>query len=257
VGTVARVDATARFTELLHGPEAALPLDEVGMLIAAHAHPGIDVAEQLVRVDELAAGVREPTLTGLRRHLFAELGFAGDEDDYYDPRNSYLDTVLDRRVGIPITLSVLMMEVGRRIGVPLAGVSMPGHFLVRDKVDPDVFVDPFARGRELDRRGAELRFHAIQGPGAVFDPSFLEPVGRRAIVARMLANLETTATMRTDRFTLAWVLGLRAALPDAPETDRRKFASVLAATGRFLEAAEVFDVLGDADAAARLRAKLN
>ena len=241
----------------MHGPEAALPLDEAALLIAAHAHPGLDVAAQLQRIDQLAAGVREPTLTGLRRHLFAELGFAGDEDDYYDPRNSYLDTVLDRRVGIPITLSVLLMEVGRRLGVPLDGVSMPGHFLVRDKVDPEVFVDPFARGRELDRRGAELRFHAIQGPGAVFDPSFLAPVGRRAIVARMLANLETAATMRNDTSTLAWVLRLRTSLPDAAEADRRKLASVLAATGRFVEAADVFDALGDPGAAARLRAKLN
>jgi regulator of sirC expression with transglutaminase-like and TPR domain len=251
------VDLTTRFTALVHGPEASLPLDEAALLIAAHAHQGLDVAEQLARIDRLAEGVREPTLTGVRRHLFGDLGFAGDEDDYYDPRNSYLDTVLDRRVGIPITLSVLLMEVGRRLGVPLDGVSMPGHFLVRDKVDPDVFVDPFARGRELDRRGAQLRFHAVQGPGAVFDPAFLEPVGRRAIVARMLANLETAATMRSDRFTLSWVLGLRAAMPDAAEADRRKFASVLAATGRFLEAAEVFDVLGDAQAATRLRAKLN
>jgi regulator of sirC expression with transglutaminase-like and TPR domain len=254
---VAEVEPTARFTALLHGPEASLPLDEAALLIAAHAHQGLDVDAQLRRIDALADGVREPTLTGVRRHLFGDLGFAGDEVDYYDPRNSYLDTVLDRRVGIPITLSVVLMEVGRRLGVPLAGVSMPGHFLVRDKVDPDVFVDPFARGRELDRRGAELRFHSIQGPGAVFDPAFLEPVGRRAIIARMLANLETAATMRSDRFTLSWVLGLRAALPDAAEADRRKFASVLAATGRFVEAAEVFDVLGDEASAARLRAKLN
>jgi hypothetical protein len=91
----------------------------------------------------------------------------------------------------------------------------------------------------------------------VFDPAFLEPVGRRAIVARMLANLETTATMRTDRSTLSWVLGLRAAFPDAADADRRKFASVLAATGRLLEAAEVYDVIGDSDSASKMRAKLN
>lgn len=251
------MDVTDRFAALIHGPEAGLPLDEAALLIAAHAHPGLDVASQLARLDDLAAGVRDPTLTGLRRHLFGDLGFSGDEIDYYDPRNSYLDTVLDRRVGIPITLSVVLMEVGRRLGVPLDGVSMPGHFLVRDKVDPSVFVDPFARGRELDVRGAQLRFHSIQGPGAVFDPAFLEPVGRRSIVVRMLANLETAATMRSDRSTLAWVLRLRSVLPEAAEADHRKLGAVLAATGRYVEAAEVFDGLGDSDSAARLRAKLN
>lgn len=259
---------TARFAAVMAGPEPALALDEAALLIAAHAHEGLDVDAQLARIDDLAAGIANPTLDGLRRHLFADLGFSGNELDYYDPSNSYLDDVLDRRVGLPITLSVLTMEVGRRVGVPLAGVSMPGHFLVRDKVDPEVFVDPFARGVEIDRRGAEARFHVIQGPGAVFDPSFLEPVGRRSIVARMLANLETVATLRGEREMLAWVLQLKAVLPESPAEDHRKLASVLASGGRYVEAAEVLERLAtqldDSDAArdassaaGRLRAKLN
>ena len=160
------VDVTARFAEIVVGREAALPLDELAFLIAAHAHPDLDVADQLARLDELAAQVNDPTLDGLRRLLFRDLGFAGNEEDYYDPRNSYLDDVLDRRTGIPISLAVVMLEVGRRIGVPLSGVSMPGHFLIRDKVDPEVFVDPFARGLLLDRRGCQLRFHGVHGVDA-------------------------------------------------------------------------------------------
>jgi regulator of sirC expression with transglutaminase-like and TPR domain len=251
------MDTTERFAELVTGPEGSLPLDEAALLIAAHDHPGLDVAAQLARLDALAESVREPTLTGLRRLLFRELGFTGDEIDYYDPRNSFLDQVVERRVGLPITLAVVMLEVGRRIGVPLAGVSMPGHFLVRDKVDPEVFVDPFAHGAELDRRGAEARFHVVQGPGSVFDPAFLEPVGRRAIVARMLANLETGATLRSDRATLAWVLRLRTRLPEVDAGAARKLAAVLSSSGRYDEAAGVLEDAGDEAAAQRLRSKLN
>lgn len=219
---------TARFAEVVLGREAALPLDELAFLIAAHAHPGLDVAAQLGRLDELAAQVNDPTLDGLRRLLFRDLGFAGNEADYYDPRNSFLDDVLDRRTGIPISLAVVMLEVGRRVGVPLSGVSMPGHFLVRDKVDPEVFVDPFAGGLVLDRRGCQLRFHGVHGVDATFDPAFLEPVGKLAIVDRMLANLDGVATRRGDLAMLAWVLKLRALVPDAADEVVRRHAAVVA-----------------------------
>ena len=221
------MDLTERFVELVNGPEPALPLDEAGLLIAAHAKPVLDVAEQLARFDALAEQVREPTLDGLRRLLFRDLGFAGNEDDYFDPRNSYLDDVLDRRTGIPISLAVVMMEVGRRVAVPLSGVSMPGHFLVRDKVDPEVFIDPFSRGVVLDRRGCQLRFHGVHGVAATFDPAFLEPVGRRAIVDRMLANLEGIAGTTGDRTMLGWVLRLRASMPVAAEAVRRRLSAAL------------------------------
>ncbi|MCU1379382.1 MAG: hypothetical protein JWN29_2365 [Acidimicrobiales bacterium] len=235
------MDPTARFSEVVSGPEAELALDEVGMLIAAHAHEGLDVAAQLARFDDLAAQVGEPTLDGLRRLLFRDLGFTGNDIDYYDPRNSYLDAVLDRRTGIPISLAVVMLEVGRRVGVPLSGVSMPGHFLIRDKVDPDVFVDPFARGAVLDRRGAQLRFHGVHGPDATFDDAFLTPVGKRTIVDRQLANLETIANARGETFTLLWVLRLRALLPDADRSVRRRLAATLGAAGRPDEAADLFE----------------
>jgi regulator of sirC expression with transglutaminase-like and TPR domain len=219
------VDPTARFLDVVHAPEASLALDEAALLIAAHAHAGLDVAAQLGRLDALAGQVGEPTLDGVRRLLFRDLGFAGNHADYYDPRNSYLDDVLDRRTGIPITLAVVMLEVSRRVGVPLSGVSMPGHFLVRDKVDPDVFVDPFAGGLLLDERGCRLRFHGVHGPGATFDESFLQPVGRLAIVARMLANLEGIATRWGDRSMLVWILRLRVGLPGSGPADAARLAA--------------------------------
>jgi regulator of sirC expression with transglutaminase-like and TPR domain len=256
-----------RFAELVLGPDAAIPLDEAALRIAEVTKGElVDVDASLAALDAFADEVPAPTLDGLRALLFRDLGFGGNPDDYYDPANSWLDDVIARKVGIPITLAVVMLEVGRRIGVPLWGVSMPGHFLVRDKVDPDVFVDPFERGRVLDRDGCIARFHAVQGPGSMFDETFLEPVGKRAILTRMLANLETVATMRSDADLLRDVLSLRVVLPDAGLLEHRKYAGVLGVAGQYVEAAEVLERYaatdGDGAVAARaqadqLRARLN
>jgi regulator of sirC expression with transglutaminase-like and TPR domain len=120
------------------------------------------------------------------------------------------------------------MEVGRRLGVPLWGVSMPGHFLVRDKVDPRVFVDPFHAGAVLDRDGCERLFLSVQPPGAVFDESFLDPVPRAAIIGRMLANLARVAEARGDRDMLRWVLQLKVNVPGSTDEERRRLALLTA-----------------------------
>ena len=266
MGTVTGVDATRRFRDLVQGPERTIRLDEAALLIAAHAHPDLNVPTEMARLDDLAERCYAPTLDALVSHLFQAEGFHGNTDDYYDPRNSFLNDVLDRRVGIPITLSVLTMEVGRRIGVPVAGVSMPGHFLLRDRVDPSVFVDPFNRGAIIDRDGAERRFHQVQGPGAVFDDAFLAPIGPLAILGRMLANLKGAYAHAGDRVGLAWVLRLRTELPGNRPQERVELASVLAARGEFGRAANELERLADeipaeADrhlrSARRLRARLN
>ena len=261
------MDATARFAEIIARPAEQVPLDEAVLLVAAHAHPGLDVAAQRERLDRIAAGCPAPTLDGLLEHLFRDLGFVGNLRDYADPRNSYLDDVLDRRTGIPITLAVVAIEVGRRLGVPLAGVGMPGHFLLRDKVDPTVFVDPFARGRLLDAAGCEAAFHQVHGARARFDPRFLDPVDSHAIVGRVLANLRATFTQRKDRAALAWTLRLRTLVPGIPVEERADLATVLASRGQFAAAAGEFDrlaerlggELGDEyhRSATRVRARLN
>lgn len=253
------MDVSERFAELVAGDEDLLRLDEAALLVAAHARADLDIAAELDLLDRLAARAPEPTLDGVRALLFRDLGFTGNDVDYYDERNSYLDQVLHRRTGIPITLSVVVMEVGRRLGVPLSGVSMPGHFLLRDKVDPDVFVDAFARGALLDRDGARARFMLVQGPGATFDDAFLEPVGKRTIVDRILANLELIASRRADRAMLGWVLRLRTTIPGGDPAATVRYASVLAADGRIGPAADVLDRLADAatdpEAAAAVRAE--
>jgi len=236
-----RSGRTARFAELVTGPEDQLALDEAALLIAAHGQPGLDVAAELRLLDRLASSIPDPTLDGWRRHLFDNLGFSGDVRRYYDPGNSFLNEVVRRRSGLPITLSVLGMELGRRIGLRLEGVGMPGHFLLRHQ--PDVYVDPFDAGRILDLAGCAERFRAVNGEGATFRSAYLDPVGPRAILARMLNNLKSVYSGRGDIAALSWVFDLRKALPGADPLEGREWARVLGATGRFVEAAEEIEAL--------------
>jgi regulator of sirC expression with transglutaminase-like and TPR domain len=257
------LDATARFAALLALPEPEVPLDEAALLIAAHAHPALDVDARLTELDALAAHVDAASAEALARELFVGEGFSGNAADYGDPRNSLLDDVLDRRLGIPITLSVLMVEVGRRRGIPLHGVGMPGHFLVGGQ--PGEWFDPFHGGAELDVQDCADLFAALH-PATTFAPRFLRPVGARAIVARMLANLQHTYTDR-DPTAGVWVARLRLRVPGLTPGERADAAGTLGRLGQFAEAANEFDRLagdlsGDAGtraaaAASTLRARAN
>ena len=129
-----------RLKQLAEGPEEDLDLAEAALLIAQHEYPQLDVAGYLRRLDEFAGTVRqrlrphvlpEQIIAAMNYFLYKEQGFAGNSDDYYDPRNSFLNEVIDRRLGIPITLSIIYMELGRRLGLLFQGISFPGHFLVK------------------------------------------------------------------------------------------------------------------------------
>jgi regulator of sirC expression with transglutaminase-like and TPR domain len=237
------MDPTTRFTELVQGPPDELALDEAALLIAAHARPDLDVAAELSQLDRLAAGIPDRTLDEWRRHLFVDLGFSGDVASYYDPSNSFLDQVVRRRRGLPITLSVLGMEVGRRVGLRFEGVGLPGHFLLRHGAG--AYVDPFDGGRVLDRAGCVERFRAVNGARAPFLPSYLDPVSPHAILARMLNNLKSVYAGRGDVAALSWVYDLRAALPGTSPGEAREWAEVLGATGRFIEGAERLEELAE------------
>lgn len=235
-------EATDRFAALVARPDEEIPLDEAALLIAAHARPELNVAAELGRLDELAAGCKEPTLDGLTHHLFDELGFRGNSEEYQDPENSYLDQVLRRRIGIPITLSVLTMEVGRRLGVALDGVGRPAHFLVRDRTDPGTFLDPFGGGRRLDAAGCRDIFTNLGGTG--WQASFLEPVETRAILNRMLLNLQGVF-LPADLRSATWVLELRLAIPGLALADRLGLARALGSMGQFGAAAAALDRAAD------------
>lgn len=256
-------DLTARFEALVHQPEAAIALGHGALLIAGHAHPGIDLAARDAQLDDLASPLVAADASAVATALFSPGGFTGNTVDYYDPANSYLDAVLDRKLGIPITLSVLMIEVGARAGIALHGVGMPGHFLVG--AGADEYFDPFHGSECLDAAACARLFSAVQR-GATFRADYLAPVGPRAILDRMLSNLQQ-AFLAREPAAAAWPTRLRLTFPGLEPARRSEFGALLGSLGQFSEAASVFDALarelagGAADeaarAAARLRARAN
>lgn len=197
-----------RFAELMARDEAEIDLARACLLIAEDVYPELDIDGYLGEIERFAARLRgrlppgesaEERVVALNRFLFDELGFSGNADNYYDPRNSYLNEVLDRRTGIPITLSVLYMEIGRRIGLAFEGVSFPGHFLVRLRLRGAMLVlDPFSGGEALSEADLRERLQRVIPEGAAGGvpvaelplDSFLEPASKRQILARLLRNLK-------------------------------------------------------------------
>ncbi len=253
-----------RFAHVVRGDP--LPLDLACLLISSHCgQHDTDVEAARDRLDELAAALPEPSLDGLVGLLFHDLGFAGEREVYYDPDNSYLDLVLERRTGIPITLSVLAIEVGRRAGVPLFGIGMPGHFLVGHRGDDDVFIDAFG-GTVIDAAGAQELFESMQ-PGVAFERSYLAETPPQVIVLRMLNNLRMIHHHSRNSTALASVLELLVCLDDCPLDEYRQLATALERRGRVDDAARYLEQAADryggtdADqlraAARRLWARLN
>jgi len=198
----------APFAEHLGRADSRIDLAQACLMIAEDAYPGLDIERYLGELERMAFRLRgqlaqgcsaEERVVGLNRFLFDELGFCGNTEEYYDPRNSYLNEVIDRRVGIPISLAVIYMELGRRVGLPLDGVSFPGHFLVRLRLRGGTLVlDPFCGGApqsEDELRSRLLRVIPSGATGGVPPAElpleqFLEPASKRQILARMLRNLK-------------------------------------------------------------------
>lgn len=187
----------ARFSEVVARDDFSL--DHAALLIGAWDYPQRDLDEYRAMLDEIAArcgpDVARATngigrARAISEHLFDRLGFAANDGDYYDPKNSFLCEVMDRRVGIPISLSVVYLEVARRVGVLAQGVNFPGHFLVRVAIeDAWLFLDPYTRGRTLTPADLEDLLRKTTTPNAVLEPSVIAAASKRQIVARMLVNL--------------------------------------------------------------------
>jgi regulator of sirC expression with transglutaminase-like and TPR domain len=207
-------NARARFVALIS--QDPVPLDQAALAIAEEEYPRLEAEEYLVRLDVLAERVRRrapapgrsaTTLHALRKVLFEEEGLKGNEADYGDPRNSFLNDVLERRVGIPISLSVVYMEVARRIGLPLLGVGFPGHFLCKytSPTGTEIFLDAFNGGEMLSADECVARYRARTG-GRDLDRRHLAAVAPRQILARMLHNLKRIYAERRDHVRAYWVL---------------------------------------------------
>jgi regulator of sirC expression with transglutaminase-like and TPR domain len=203
----------ARFSELVQGDPRTVPVDSAALAMAAVLRSNTDTSAALATLDRLAVECPDATFDGMRRYLFDDLAFRGDREHYDDPRNSFLDVVLGRRTGLPILLATVMMEVGRRADVPVVGIGMPMHFLVRSGRDTDHFADPFT-GDALDTAGVRQLFETIAEGRLRWDDRYLEPVVARAIISRMLANLHASYRRRRDPLRLALVARMRTAIPE-------------------------------------------
>ena len=188
-----------------------LPLLGTALLIARDEYPDLEPAAYDALVQGYADELRDAVgaidqwplkMRAINHHLFDEVGFAGNQTEYYDPRNSYLNQVFERRLGNPISLAMVQMEVARRLGMPLDGISFPGHFLVRLPVGDSVLVmDPFNRGRPLDVEELRQRAKPHLGGEMPDDEALfriLHPATHRAMLMRMLRNLHAVYAERDD-----------------------------------------------------------
>ena len=181
-------------------------------------------------MDSLAAGAHHRfgderdalyCINSLSEYLFDEVGFRGDEDDYYDPRNSFLNEVLNRRIGIPITLSLVCIEVGKRLDIPLVGVGMPGHFLLRHQDEEELSIDPFHRGVLLSEQECAQRMREVTQAEIAWDSRLLAPINNRDFIARTLRNLTGIYWQRQDfRRALMMMDRLVALYPEAARERR-------------------------------------
>jgi len=246
-----------RFGGIIARPDEQINLAEAALLIAAEEYSHLDIGSYLDRIRRIAERIKnrvglelEPVrlIQELNRSLFDEEGFRGNSEDYYDPKNSFLNEVIDRRKGIPITLSILYMETAWRLDLPLVGVGLPGHFIVKyEAAEREILVDPFHQGALLSEEDCQRTLDRIYDGKVAFHRDLLTRTPKRLILARMLNNLKGIYLQLRD---LPRALGVAERLvlidPDSPTLLRdrgliygemNKFAQAVADLRRYLEAA--------------------
>jgi regulator of sirC expression with transglutaminase-like and TPR domain len=225
------------FAHLLRKPDSELDLERAALLIAEAEYPGLDIARQVAILDDLGAKARRRlSAIGIRpgrapvsaavatilQLVYAELGYRGNVTDYYDPRNSFLNDVLKRRTGIPISLALVLMGVGARARVRIDGVAFPGHFLVRapSETAAPIYIDPFD-GRVLSADDLSVLWEQGTGSPGSLDPEVLLPATKRQILARMLNNLRAIYEVQGDGRRLCQVLARMAIVCPSEDADKR------------------------------------
>jgi regulator of sirC expression with transglutaminase-like and TPR domain len=194
------IKARQSFFEIAALDEDAMSLDRAALTMGLEEYPDLDIADYVRRLDTFAA--RAEALAGIDRRpatviesinnvIFVQEGLRGNIEDYYDPRNSYLNEVLDRKMGIPISLSVIYMEIARRVGFEIEGIGFPGHFLVKHvSSDREIIIDPFGLGRIVTPNECQEILDKTSDGTVSVNPALFQPMGKRAILTRMLYNLK-------------------------------------------------------------------
>ncbi len=237
--------AASMFSALVADSDAQareLPLDRACLLISAVYDPTVDIDTNLARLDDFAASAQATAagtdsyamIGAILRTLFIESGFVGNDQAYDEPQNSLLASVIERRTGIPITLSIVLIEVSRRLGLPLEGVGLPGHFIVRFP-DPSskLYIDPFRGGAILDVPACVALVERIYRSRLTWRDDFLAPLTTRAIVKRVLLNLKNSLSGAKDYAGALAAIGLRMALDPDDATELRDRGILFARLRRY------------------------
>ncbi len=230
----------SRFAEIVSREDDEINLAEAALFIASEEYPRLDVELYLERLNYFGDLVREraadsrdaiDVIVALNATLFDQLGFRGNRESYYDPRNSYLNEVIDRRIGIPITLTVVYIEVARRIGFPVKGVGLPFHFIAKHVAEGgEIFIDPFNAGGLLGSAGCNELVTRMSGGKLELRPEHLEAVSNKQILTRMLSNLLGIYSASDHRRALAAIEHILLINPDSTPHIRDR-GLLLAAAG--------------------------
>lgn len=250
---IVSADSRKRLARVVRRPDADLA--EAALLCCVEAEPDLDVDVALLRLDAIADVVRTSGFVSttaaadaaaLGAHLVGRLGFVGDRETYHDPVNALLSQVLERRRGLPITLSILWVAIGRRLDLPIHGIGLPGHFVVGiGDGDDRVVVDPFGGGAVLDERETAALVARATGNRVPFRRSLLRPANTPSIVRRLLNNLTRDYQAAGDAGAALWSVDLKLLLPAIAAEDHRARGELLLHLGRFDEAADAFEAYLD------------
>ena len=216
-----------RFTELFSTRGEIVPLDESLALIGHFADPSIDPQLLMGDLDRLASSITATNAVDLMADLFGPSGFTGNTVEYEDPNNSLLQHVIARRLGIPITLCALAIEIGRRVDIDIVGIGMPGHFLCRTASQRDLtFFDPFHSAHPLTAEQCKSLYENLTQIDN-WSAEFLEPSSSRLMVIRVLSNLKSIYRRRSDVANLRWVMRLRSVIPEIAANESAEFAQLV------------------------------
>ena len=214
------------FYQEIDRPDEEIDLAKASLNYAKAEYPDLDVKKYLNILDAIALEIKSQLpaegyplkiIKTINYYLFDCLGFQGNQQNYYEPENSFLNKVIDRKIGIPITLSVVYLAIAKRINFPMVGIGMPGHFLIRPELEEvSIFVDPFNRGEILFKQDCQEKLSQIYQQEIELDSSLLAPVSNKQILARMLNNLKLIYLHRRELDkALASMSGMIKIFPDS------------------------------------------